>query len=28
MIFASHSKKDLDQGLEAFAKVGKELKVI
>lgn len=28
MISASHSKKDLDQGLEAFAKVGKELKVI
>lgn len=28
MISAAHSKKDLDQGLEAFAKVGKELKVI
>ena len=28
MISASHSKKDLDQGLEAFAKVGKELGVI
>jgi glycine C-acetyltransferase len=28
MISASHSKDDLDRGLEAFAKVGKELKVI
>jgi len=28
MISASHSKEDLDQGLEAFAKVGKELGVI
>ena len=28
MISASHSKQDLDQGLEAFAKVGKELGVI
>ncbi|KPL21702.1 MAG: 8-amino-7-oxononanoate synthase [Anaerolineae bacterium SM23_84] len=28
MISASHSKKDLDQGLEAFGKVGKELGVI
>jgi glycine C-acetyltransferase len=28
MISAAHSKQDLDQGLEAFAKVGKELKVI
>lgn len=28
MISASHSKQDLDQGLEAFAKVGKELEVI
>jgi glycine C-acetyltransferase len=28
MISASHSKKDLDTGLEAFAKVGKELGVI
>ncbi|MBC7232216.1 MAG: glycine C-acetyltransferase [Chloroflexi bacterium] len=28
MISASHSKDDLDQGLEAFAKVGKELGVI
>jgi len=28
MISASHSKKDLDQGLEAFAKAGKELQVI
>ncbi len=28
MISASHSKDDLDQGLAAFAKVGRELKVI
>jgi len=28
MISASHSKQDLDQGLEAFAKVGKELGVV
>jgi len=28
MISASHSRQDLDQGLEAFAKVGKELGVI
>jgi len=28
MISAAHSKQDLDQGLQAFAKVGKELKVI
>jgi glycine C-acetyltransferase len=28
MISASHSKQDLDQGLQAFAKVGKELGVI
>ena len=28
MISASHSQQDLDQGLEAFAKVGKELGVI
>jgi glycine C-acetyltransferase len=28
MISAAHSKEDLNQGLEAFAKVGKELKVI
>jgi glycine C-acetyltransferase len=28
MISAAHSKDDLDRGLEAFAKVGKELKVI
>ncbi len=28
MISASHSNEDLDQGLEAFAKVGKELGVI
>ena len=28
MISAAHSKKDLDEGLEAFAKVGKDLKVI
>jgi glycine C-acetyltransferase len=28
MISASHSKKDLDQGLEAFGNVGKELGVI
>ncbi len=28
MISASHSREDLDAGLEAFAKVGRELKVI
>jgi glycine C-acetyltransferase len=28
MISAAHSRDDLDQGLEAFAKVGKELRVI
>jgi glycine C-acetyltransferase len=28
MISASHAKGDLDQGLEAFQKVGKQLKVI
>ena len=28
MISASHEKKDLDKGLEAFAKVGRKLKVI
>ena len=28
MISAAHSKDDLDQGLEAFAKVGKALGVI
>jgi glycine C-acetyltransferase len=28
MISAAHSKDDLDRGLEAFAKVGKELEVI
>jgi glycine C-acetyltransferase len=28
MISASHSKEDLDQGLEAFAKVGRKLGVI
>jgi len=28
MISASHSRQDLDRGLEAFAKVGKELGVI
>jgi glycine C-acetyltransferase len=28
MISAAHSRDDLDRGLEAFAKVGKELKVI
>jgi glycine C-acetyltransferase len=28
MISAAHSKDDLDQGLEAFAKVGKKLGVI
>jgi hypothetical protein len=28
MISASHERKDLDQGLEAFAKVGKKLGVI
>jgi glycine C-acetyltransferase len=28
MISASHSKEDLDQGLEAFSKVGRKLGVI
>jgi len=28
MISASHSREDLDRGLEAFAKVGKKLGVI
>ncbi|MBM2850419.1 MAG: bioF, partial [Anaerolineales bacterium] len=28
MISAAHSRDDLDQGLEAFAKVGKELRVV
>jgi glycine C-acetyltransferase len=28
MISAAHSRADLDQGLEAFAKVGRELAVI
>ena len=28
MISAAHSKEDLDKGLEAFKKVGKELGVI
>jgi glycine C-acetyltransferase len=28
MISAAHSREDLDRGLEAFAKVGRELGVI